>query len=310
MFYSVTFEHEWGRLWLHPYQSSTLLHPHTCRCLFAVTQGLRESYNAGRPVSHQVGGNKKLMLILPPALVVSFFTPTINNIVGCLRGLKNRPTLRDLHRVFLVGGFSSCRLLQSAVRAELQGPGCPVVEVSMPDIAIVKGAVMFSTRSAIFTSRKARLTYGVGCSTPYHGGNPEHRRRRDAGKTVQKSSGEKVLHVFDKHISIDDDIPVGGVLSMQAYSATEVEQKVANVPIFVSCNRNPRFTDVDGCFELGGILVPFDMGVPFNERGFRVQLTFGGPELTVSVLKGMTYEPIENTSITLSQIPASMASGQ
>lgn len=262
-------------------------------------------------MSHRVEGNGKLMVILPPALVESFFTPTINNIIDCLQRIKTRPTLSNLHRVFLVGGFSSCRLLQRVVRLELERPGCSVVAVNFPEIAIAKGAVMFSTRSTIFNSRKARLTYGVQCSTSYDGDNPEHRRRHAAGKILQASDGEKCTSKFDLHISINDDIPMNGGLSTRTYFAVNESQKEASIPIFVSARRTPTWTDEGDCFKLGGIDVPFDMEAPFKERSFRVQLTFGGPELTVSVLKTERDEAIMDAIIiTLSQIPEALMQGQ
>ncbi|CAM9775580.1 unnamed protein product, partial [Hapterophycus canaliculatus] len=105
---------------------------------FQGLEGLRARHNGNVPSSYRVGG-KKFMVNLSPALVKSFFNPTLDKIAECLREVGRDPTMQDLHRVYVVGGFSRCPLLREVVQRELQRPTCRVVHAHEPDIAIVKG---------------------------------------------------------------------------------------------------------------------------------------------------------------------------
>ncbi|CAN0043200.1 unnamed protein product, partial [Scytosiphon promiscuus] len=107
----------------------------------------------------QVGG-RKYSLVLPSPLVRSFFAPVIDKITACLDDLKGDSSLRDLKYAFLVGGFSSSPLVQAAARTSLEGDECKVIVAVKPEVAIVKGAVLFANDSKTFRTRKARLTYG------------------------------------------------------------------------------------------------------------------------------------------------------
>ena len=119
-----------------------------------------------------------MLVVVPSPLVRSFFEPTIANIASCLRDIKGNELLGGIQNVFLVGGFSSSPLLQAAARGELEGEGCAVVAALRPDVAIVRGAVLFANNVEVFTTRKARLTYGIVVLTDYDPSDPEHVRRR------------------------------------------------------------------------------------------------------------------------------------
>lgn len=78
------------------------------------------AYNNSQEPRLRVKGGKYLV-VLPSALVESFFSPTIKNIVNCLGDLKRNKSLAGLKYIFLVGGFSSSPLVQAAARSELHG---------------------------------------------------------------------------------------------------------------------------------------------------------------------------------------------
>ncbi|CAM9681303.1 unnamed protein product [Ectocarpus fasciculatus] len=115
---------------------------------------LRTRYNSSRSAPHQVKG-RLFMVTLPATLVSTLFTPTIEKIAQCLRKITGMSSLRNLDRVYLVGGFSRSPLVKSMAREELQRfSGC-VVDVHEPDLAIVRGAVMYPTMSTVFNSSEA-----------------------------------------------------------------------------------------------------------------------------------------------------------
>ncbi|CAN0492786.1 unnamed protein product, partial [Scytosiphon promiscuus] len=86
---------------------------------------------------------KNFNITLPATLVKSFFDGTLQKIAGCLRRIKDETSLGNLHQVYVVGGFSRSPLLLEMVQTVFDQPGCSVVRVHEPDLAIVKGAVMY-----------------------------------------------------------------------------------------------------------------------------------------------------------------------
>lgn len=184
-----------------------------------------------------------------------------------------------------MGGFSRSPLLREVVRAELHQPGCSIVPVHEPDVAVVKGAVMYFDRSTVFNSRKARLTYGTRVNLPFDRTIAEHWSRRVAGRTYTNQLGETYIGgCFDVFINKGDDLPGGGMLTRRAQRPVSKEHTNVTVAVFATSKKNPSFVDEEGCFEVGQVTFDLDMTKDYEERGFRVEFTFGGPELTVKIL--------------------------
>ncbi|CAN0254289.1 unnamed protein product [Ectocarpus fasciculatus] len=245
---------------------------------------LRTRYNSSRSAPHKVKG-KNFMVTLPATLVSTLFTPTIEKIAQCLRKISGMSAVRNLHRVYLVGGFSRSPLLKSKAREELQRFSRCVVDVHEPDLAIVRGAVMYPTMSTVFNSRKAKLTYGTEVSLEFDGTSSEHVKRHAAGKTTMIGDTVYVTGGFSAHVNVEDDIPTDGVLTCRRYVPLEETATTSTIRIYASSTKSPGYVDERGCFKVGQVTFDLDMTKPTrHERSYRVEMTFGGIELTVKVL--------------------------
>lgn len=60
--------------------------------------------------------------------------------------------MRELHRVYIVGHFSSCPLIGKTIRAELEQLTCRVLVERNPDLTILRGAVLYSSSRSVFKS--------------------------------------------------------------------------------------------------------------------------------------------------------------
>ena len=211
----------------------------------------------------------KFIVVLPSALVRSFFEPTIANIANCLRDMKGHDLLGGLQYVFLVGGFSSSPLIQAAARAELEVRGCAVVSALRPDVAIVRGAVLFANKAEVFTSRKARLTYGIRISVKYDHRNPEHVRRRLTPPFFDED-GKECIEGFYRHIKVGEDIPQDGICPALVYHPLRSTDSNLSVRILASHRSDIAFPDKGSTFPLGQVDVPLDMTTSFANRGVKV----------------------------------------
>lgn len=211
-------------------------------------------------------------MALPSQLVASFFTPTIQKIGDCLRDVKRHASLGDLSCVFLVGGFSSSPLIQDVARAELTGGGggCKVVPAERPGVAIVKGAVLFANNAETFSTRKARLSYGMKVKSTYDPEDPEHVSRRPEVPFVG-SDGREKISTFSSHVKFGEDIPVDGACRKRIYKPVSDLQSIVTLEMLASHKKDIRFPDKDSTFTLGMFTVPLDMKEEFGNRGVEVR---------------------------------------
>lgn len=271
--------------------------------LSAIAQILRSSFNDSQPNSDHITGSG-CMVILPPTLVTSFFAPTISSIRGCLESITSSLASDNLLRVFLVGGFSRCRLLQQVVY-DVVGHD-RVLLAHEPDLVIVKGAVLFHSMPEVFVSRKARLTYGVGTSRPYDSNDPEHARRHRAGKSFKDDDGcTRINDCFSRHIAVGEDLPMDGVFKKEPYFSVYRCQEDVAFSIYATTKEDAMFVDEEGCFKLGHGSVALDMHMPFKERCARVQFTYGDTEMTVKFFHAKADRELEGR-LTVSQMPPQM----
>eukprot|EP00752_Nemacystus_decipiens_P002183 g2078.t1 len=264
-------------------------------------QALRSSHNddpALAPELHVTGS--KFLVVLPSKLVTSFFAPTIKDIEVCLRDLKRQEPLADLRQVFLVGGFSSSPLIQAVARAELAGGGCEVVLAERPGVAIVRGGVLFANNAETFSTRKARLSYGMRVKSVYDPEDPEHVRRRPEFPFVG-SDGRERISTFSCHVGFGEDIPAGGACRKRTYKPVSALQSIVTLEMLASHEKNVRFPDKESTFTLGLFTVPLNMSANFENRGVEVQFVFGGTELSVTCTHLMTGEKVGGAVLSLVQ---------
>ena len=245
-------------------------------------QELRKSYNdsRGSPASHVGGG--KFIIVLPSRVVNSFFSASIKRIGTCLEALKNNDAIRTLSYVVLVGGFSSSPLIASTVKERFHRNGCAVITALRPDVAIVRGAVLFANNTAGFHTRKARLTYGVKTFRRYNKNNPRHVKHFAKHKSEPGEDGKPRIAAFSRHLVVGDDVPEDGGCQPRSYTPLRSNQSEIFFDILASHLRDIRFPNEDECFKLGEVTVPLDMSVPFASRTVLVQFNFGGPEFSVT----------------------------
>ena len=222
------------------------------------------------------------MIVLPSRVVNSFFSASIERIGTCLEALKNNDAIRTLSHVVLVGGFSSNPLIASTVKERLYRDGCAVITALRPDVAIVRGAVLFANNTAVFHIRKARLTYGVKTFRRYNKNDPGHVKHFAKHKGGPGEDGKPRIAVFSRHLVVGDDVSEDGGCQPQSYGPLRSTHSEVFFEILASHLRDVRFPNEDECFKLGEVTVPLDMSVPFASRSVLVQFNFGGTEFSVT----------------------------
>ena len=88
----------------------------------------------------------KSALVLSNDLVRNLFKETISNVVEGVRSVLCDPKCKDIHYIFMVGGFSENEYLQSAIKDKFEQPHCKVLIPNEAQLAIIKGAVIYGHR--------------------------------------------------------------------------------------------------------------------------------------------------------------------
>ncbi|CAN0232363.1 unnamed protein product, partial [Ascophyllum nodosum] len=227
------------------------------------------------------------MIVLPAPVVTTFFFASLDHIGACLEDLKNNNAIRNLSYVFLVGGFSSSPLVMSIAKAKFNRDGCTVLAALRPDVAIVRGAVLFANNTEVFNTRKARLTYGVLCLEPYNKNDPGHVEHYPEHKAILKD-GQPRIRAFSRHVAVGDDIPEDGRCQPKPYRPHWPSESCVTIDILASHIKDIRFPNKDEYFKLGRVTVPLDMSVPFADRSVLVHFNSGGTELSVTAEENVT----------------------
>ena len=116
----------------------------------------RSSAYDGKAVTYKHG-----QLQITKETMKSFFAPVIKKILRHLQNLlKTESGCYGVEAIFLVGGFSESPLLQESIKKAFE-PEIKIVVPFGPQLAIVKGAVLYGMQPRIITERVASFTYGI-----------------------------------------------------------------------------------------------------------------------------------------------------
>lgn len=82
-------------------------------------------------------------------------------------------------------------------------------------------------------------------------------------------------------------------MATRSYTPVSETATQADVIIYATSTRRPSFVDEPGIFKVGEVTLDLDMTKPtVEERRFRVEMSFGGTEVTVRVLNDASGEQI------------------
>ncbi|XP_052795593.1 heat shock 70 kDa protein 12A-like [Mya arenaria] len=225
--------------------------------------------------------NEKLKV--DPEIVKLWFRETISNISFNIKKVLQEPHLENVRLVMVVGGFAECQLLQSALKEKL-----PNVRVVIPEdagIAVLKGAVEFAQRPHVIASRVMKCSYGINKPFEYDA------KVHDSSKVVMEN-GQKVVHLFEKFVTINNTVKIGEVISKGFKPTTLNETKV---DIYSSSHPDPRYISDKGCTKIGEIIVKHNNGKTAEDKLFNVLFEFGKTEIFVRVIMRISCEEFGTT---------------
>ncbi|KAL3878899.1 hypothetical protein ACJMK2_031225 [Sinanodonta woodiana] len=207
---------------------------------------------------------------IEPSLFRSFFEECTSGVVQCVKGLLQKPGLKDIDTLLMVGGLSESLVMQAAIKKAF--PNANIIIPAEAGLVVLKGAVIFGREPMIISSRIAKHTYGINISPTFDSSiHPQEKRITVDGK-------DRCKDVFKKYIEKGESIQIGDRRSGKHVSL-KPNQKEMLLKIFASSEKDPRFVTDTGCECMGRLVVK----LPEEQYIFKVNvdMMFGQTELLV-----------------------------
>jgi len=93
-------------------------------------------------------------------LIIDMFKQASERIIELISDVLKKTKGSNLKMIVLVGGFSSCKIIQDNIKSVF--PNYRVIVPEDTELAVLKGAVLFGHKPDYIAARIARYTYGVG----------------------------------------------------------------------------------------------------------------------------------------------------
>lgn len=209
----------------------------------------------------------------------TYFQSACDGIIKLLKELFQSPKLKDVNKILMVGGFSESCILQDAIRDAF--PNCQVVVPGEPDLAVLRGAVVFGFYSTTKSCHISRYTFGVDMDAIFD-------------PAVHKESKKKVIDgveyctgLFDKLIGKGEIIFDGMKSPLKYYIPLTPQQNFVSFNVFSSGESDPLY--IDQCAFVGKVILHVPVGL--KNRTLCVMMSFTN-ELTVEAVVLETGESV------------------
>ncbi|XP_052793286.1 heat shock 70 kDa protein 12A-like isoform X2 [Mya arenaria] len=202
------------------------------------------------------------------------FDKTIDQVIERTQILLK--VIGDVDYIVLVGGFSESKYLQTRMKETF---GDKIVAPIEPRTAVMRGAVLFGQSPAAIQTRVSKYTYGIATMNRF---KPEIHLEE---KRIVIDGHEYCDDIFEKHVTIGQEITVGQNMKEMTYHPTIDNQAHAVLQVFASSKESPEYVTDEDCQQVGLVLVELNTD---RKRDFeiKVKLIFGGTEIQVEVRDG------------------------
>lgn len=231
----------------------------------------------------KVGDNK---LHIEPSLCYDLFRATCAQIARSIKTVL--ASAKGCSILILVGGMASSTIVQEMLKDELDKTNIKhIIVPPEPELAVLKGAVMFGHQPRSIFQRVIRYTYGLRKAKLF---NPDI---HPEDRLVTLQGMDFITDVFCPFITAGSRAPVG-FMSYDSLTSIEPFQKVIEIDVYFSSELNPIYVTDKNCWLLGKI----EYHIPnpsHEERTIYIEFIFGDTELMINVTDRKTAARFINT---------------
>ncbi|XP_062603213.1 heat shock 70 kDa protein 12A-like [Saccostrea cucullata] len=214
----------------------------------------------------------------------NLFKPTVEGIVKHLKEVFQEKNVHDVETILMVGGFSECELVQTAIKNNFKDKRVIIPEE--PGLAVLKGAVYYGHVPKTIGRRVARYTYGIQSWPEF-----DPSKHPDA-KKVMIGTTARCRDVFFKYVT-KGELLTPGYRRSQIFQALKPDEECLECAIYVSDEENPVFVDDASCRKLGTLRVPLPRVSVGCSLEIEETMIFGDTELEVQARDIYTNQQCE-----------------
>ena len=234
---------------------------------------------------HKVEWDEDEGLVLPFVTIYNLFLPVITQIIRAIDQVLQKPECQCIEKILLVGGFAECKLLLDEVRKTFS-PSKDVKLSSSPQLAVLRGAVIYGLQKDTIKSRKMRQSIGIETWDDFIPGF------HDETKKMKKNGKDFCINIFTKFVDINESVPIEKNIE-HVFTPTSKDQDTCKISIIGSHSPKALYIDEDCCYDIGVLTVTnlpkYDSGV---SREVKVVINVSGTEVTVSAYCNGTYQKL------------------
>ena len=229
-----------------------------------------------KDVKYQMG-----KLTIKGRIMRKFLMSQINKIIDHIYSLQKTNECFGFNAIFLVGGFSECKVLQDAIIKSFSKM-CDVVVPINPSLAIVKGSIKFGFNPTVISQRVSQYTYGLSMVRKFQIDDEEEY------KYINSEGNIYCRNIFKEIMRELSPITKENCSHKSTYVPVDIDQKSVSIYLLKSNSVDVKYTTDKGVEKLGHLHVPLP-GTGLD-RKVEVTVDFSGTEIFASVKNLATYE--------------------
>jgi len=213
--------------------------------------------------------------------IKEMFRPSIQSIIRHVEEVLQKPNVDNrVNKILMVGGFSESPVVREAIKEAFSSRIC-VVAPAEPGLAVLKGAVLFGHSPSAISTRVSRYTYGVAVTTDF---NPN--MHAQSSLFVDQNGRQLCRDVFSKIVTTGENVDSDD-WQLREYVIMD-RMRPLDIAVYASEADNPILVTDPGTHRLGVIEVKKPIGGWRSGAKLKVEMMFGGTELSVRATEVQT----------------------
>ena len=213
-----------------------------------------------------IKNKNKWILFFPYNIIFDLIKEHSKEISNQIAKVKNK--VENIESILYVGGYCSNEILLKNIKEEFKD--LIDLKPSRPEIAVVKGAVLFGINPDKIKFRIFPYTLGFNCDDDWndliHGG---------IGTKIYNEKTHKFtcLNSFHTFIKKGETISTNHTIT---HNFITLNSRYIHLKFFKSLKNNPILWTEEGVELIGSDILDLQQDYPLNEWGFKITLKFGG----------------------------------
>ncbi|XP_021363012.1 heat shock 70 kDa protein 12A-like isoform X1 [Mizuhopecten yessoensis] len=194
---------------------------------------------------------------------------------------------RNVKTIVMVGGFAQAASIQSLMRKKF--PDMTILMPNEPELAVLKGAVLYGHEFAPIIKMDAKYSYGISIALPFH----RHDHHED--KRFNANGVDLCTDIYSEQIRKGETVRIGDFVTKTSLFVNRKSQKFLSLPMFLHTGAESSVYTTDAsCYFLGKMQISLasdrDLNAPIVVR---MGLTYS--ELLVEVVDESNGRTVRDT---------------